>query len=98
MGTVCSIMGYKLGRRMADVIAKDAQRPRKPRACRALDTTDCNAGRNGFLRVAVRDAGAEVGDVAPPLTDPEPTGSDPDMAARTEVLASATSAVATPVG
>ena len=31
MDTVCSIMGYKLGRRMADVIAKDAQRPRKPR-------------------------------------------------------------------
>ena len=59
---------------------------------RALDTTDCNAGRKGFLRVAVRDAGGEVGDVAP-LTDPEPTGSDPDMAARTGVPASATSAV-----
>jgi hypothetical protein len=35
---------------------------------------------------------------SPPLTDPEPTGSAPDMAARTGVLASATSAIATPVG
>jgi hypothetical protein len=47
---------------------------------------------SGFLRVAVRDAGVEVGVVAP-LTDPEP-GSDPDLAARTGVLASTTSAIA----
>ena len=35
---------------------------------------------------------------SPPLTDPEPTGSNPDMAARTGVLASTTSAIAIPVG
>jgi hypothetical protein len=65
MDTVCSIMGYKLGRRMADVIAKDAQRPRKPRVWPSFGPPTAMPVASGFLRVAVRDAGVEVGDVAP---------------------------------